>query len=84
MPEHVVTTGRPGPSILVIGDSFTERCFPIMIAQHLSRAIWVDYQECGFETKVIDKFHPDEVRWVPNERYLICGQLGFWPMSLAG
>ena len=23
MPAHVITTGRPGPTILVVGDSFT-------------------------------------------------------------
>jgi alginate O-acetyltransferase complex protein AlgJ len=67
MPDHVVTTGRPGPSILVIGDSFTERYFPIMLAQRVSGAIWVDYQECGFDAKLIDKFHPDEVGLVGTE-----------------
>ena len=43
MPAHVITTGKPGPTILVIGDSFTASYFPLMLAQHVGRAIWVHY-----------------------------------------
>ena len=31
MPDHVVDTGRPGPTIMVIGDSFTQGYFPLML-----------------------------------------------------
>jgi len=34
MPDHVVDTGAPGPTILVIGDSFTANYFPLMLSQH--------------------------------------------------
>ena len=43
MPAHVLTTGKPGPTILVIGDSFTASYFPAMLAPHVGRAIWVHY-----------------------------------------
>jgi alginate O-acetyltransferase complex protein AlgJ len=74
MPAHAVTTGKPGPTILVIGDSFTASYFPAMLASHVSRAIWVHYhdKDCGFDWTMIDRFHPDEVWWVPVERAINC------------
>ena len=72
MPDHVVDTGRPGPTIMVIGNSFTASYFPLMLSQHGGRAIWIHHHECGFDWKLIDKFRPDEVWWVPTERYLVC------------
>ena len=67
-----LTNGRPGPTILIIGNSFTANYFPIMLAQHVGRAIWIHHHECGFDWSLIDKFHPDEVWWAPTERFLIC------------
>jgi alginate O-acetyltransferase complex protein AlgJ len=72
MGDHIVTTGRPGPTIMVIGDSFTHSYFPLMLSQHGGRAIWIDHHRCGFDWKLIDKFRPDEVWWAPTERFLIC------------
>jgi alginate O-acetyltransferase complex protein AlgJ len=72
MPDHIVATPRPGPTILVIGDSFTQSYFPLMLSQHGGRAIWIHHHECGFDWKLIDKFRPDEVWWAPTERFLLC------------
>ena len=72
MPDRVVSTGRPGPTIMVIGDSFTQGYFPLMLSQHGGRFIWIHHHECGFDWKYIDKFRPDEVWWAPTERFLIC------------
>jgi alginate O-acetyltransferase complex protein AlgJ len=72
MPDHIVDTGRPGPTIMVIGDSFTQDYFPLMLSQHAGRAIWIHHHECGFDWKMIDKFRPDEVWWTPTERFLLC------------
>jgi hypothetical protein len=72
MPDHMVVTGRPGPTIMVIGDSFTQGYFPLMLSQHAGRAIWIHHHECGFDWKLIDKFRPDEVWWAPTERFLLC------------
>jgi|SRR5271165_148287 len=49
MPDHIITTERPGPTILVIGDSFTTAYFPLMLSQHAARAIWMHHQHCGFD-----------------------------------
>jgi alginate O-acetyltransferase complex protein AlgJ len=77
---RIVTTGRSGPTIMVIGDSFTAEYFTLMLAQHVGRAIWVHHRQCGFDWKLIDKFHPDEVWWTPTERFLLC-DLGVHPID---
>jgi alginate O-acetyltransferase complex protein AlgJ len=80
MPDHVVDTGAPGPTIMVIGDSFTQGYFPLMLSQHGGRAIWIHHHECGFDWKLIDKYRPDEVWWAPTERFLLC-DLGVAPVD---
>jgi alginate O-acetyltransferase complex protein AlgJ len=72
MPDHVVATGLPGKTIMVIGDSFTHSYFTVMLSQHAGRVIWIHHHHCGFDWRLIDKFHPDEVWWAPTERFLIC------------
>ncbi len=83
MPDHVVTTGKPGPTIMVIGDLFTTGYFPLMLSQHVGRAIWLHHHRCRFDWKWIDKFHPDEVWWAPTERFLICDP-GARPIGFKG
>jgi alginate O-acetyltransferase complex protein AlgJ len=72
MPDHVVTTGRAGPTVMVIGDSFTAGYFPLMLSQHVGRAIWIHHHQCGFDWKLIGRLKPDEVWWAPTERFLVC------------
>ena len=83
MPDHMITTGKPGPTIMVIGDSFTASYFPLMLSEHVGRAIWVHHRQCGFDWKLIDRFHPDEVWWAPTERFLLCDP-GVRPIDFAG
>jgi hypothetical protein len=72
MADYVATSGEPGPTIMVIGDSFTAYNFPPMLLRHAARVVWLNHRQCGFDWKWIDRFRPDEVWWVPTERYLIC------------
>jgi hypothetical protein len=81
MPDHVQVSGRPGPTVMVIGDSFTTDLFTMMLIQHVGRAIWINHQRCDFDWKWIDVYHPDEVWWAPTERFLTC-KLGLWPVGL--
>jgi hypothetical protein len=71
-PDHVIVTGRPGPTILVIGDSFTTGYFPYFLSQHVGRAVWFHHEYCGFDWSWISRIQPDEVWWTPVERYLVC------------
>ncbi len=81
--DYVQTSGNPGPTIMVIGDSFTMGFFAQMLLPHVGRVIWLHHEYCGFDWKWIDKFHPDEVWWVPVERFLVC-RPGRHPVDFAG
>ncbi len=64
--------GRSGPVILVLGNSFTAAHFAPMIAASGGRAIWLHHQFCGFDWQWIEKFQPDQVWYMPTERYFPC------------
>jgi hypothetical protein len=83
MPDWVLTSGRPGPTVMVIGDSFTASYFPPMLAEHGGRAIWLNHRQCRFDWSLIDRFQPDEVWWVPTERFLTCDE-GVRPLNFDG
>ena len=70
--DFVGTLDKPGPTIMLFGDSFTQDYFARMALQRAGRVVWLEYHKCGFDWKAIDRFHPDEVWWMPNERFLIC------------
>jgi alginate O-acetyltransferase complex protein AlgJ len=72
LPERAYTSGKSGPTIMVIGDSFTNDRFPWMLLPHVGRVVWLHHQWCGFEWKWIKRFKPDEVWWMPTERSLVC------------
>jgi alginate O-acetyltransferase complex protein AlgJ len=61
-----------GPTILILGDSFTVHHFAPMIAANGARAVWVHHQNCGFDWKWIEKFQPDQIWYLPTERYFAC------------
>ena len=83
MADHMITSGKAGPTVLVLGDSFTASYFPRMLIRHAARAIWINHHECGFDWALIDKFRPDEVWWVPTERFLVCDD-GVRPLNFDG
>ena len=51
-------------------DSFTTTTapFPPMLVEHVGRVVWQHHKSCGFDWKLIDRFQPDEVWWMPTER----------------
>ena len=69
---YVERADRPGPTIMIIGDSFTEDFFAPMVLQHAANVVWLHHQFCGFDWKWIGQFHPDEVWWMPTERSILC------------
>jgi alginate O-acetyltransferase complex protein AlgJ len=71
---HSVTAERPGPTVMIIGDSFTADFFIPMLMQHAGRVVFLHHRFCGFDWKWIVQFHPDEVWWMPAERYLVCAE----------
>ncbi len=81
--DYVATSDKPGPTIMLFGDSFTAALFDRMLLSHAGRVIWLEHHRCGFDWTAIGRFHPDEVWWMPNERFLICN-LGADPVGFAG
>ena len=81
MPDDMITTDKTGPTVLVIGDSFTTPYFPYFLSQHVRRAIWIYHHRCGFDWGLIEELDPEEVWWMPVERFLIC-DLGQHPIGL--
>ncbi len=81
-PDLLLASGAPGLTILILGDSFTQTDFPPMLSQHAARAVWLHYRHCAFHWKLIEKFRPDEVWWMPTERGLYC-EPGARPLNFA-
>jgi len=81
--DFVQTSGHPGPTILILGDSFTGAHLEPMLLGHVKRVVWLSYQHCGFDWGAIDRFRPDEVWWMPTERFLVCDP-GVRPLGFPG
>lgn len=72
-PTFLSTPEQPdGPTILVLGDSFTWARFPPLVTAKGRRFGWTRHARCSFEWKWIEELHPDEVWWMPTERFLLC------------
>ncbi len=70
--DFIETFDKPGPKILIFGDSLTLDFFPPMLLQHVGSVIWIHHEYCGFDWRVIDELRPDEVWWMPGERVFLC------------
>ena len=70
--DYQQTSGHPGPTILILGDSFTGAHFETMLLPHVGHVVWLSHEHCGFDWSAIDRFRPDEVWWMPTERFLVC------------
>lgn len=72
---HVAThavSGHPGPTILILGDSFTEHLFQRLMLRRAGTVMWLHHQRCAFDWTWIDRLRPDEVWWITTERYMPC------------
>ena len=57
-PDYLLETGEPGPTILILGNSFTQADFPQMLSQHAGRVVWLHYRHCAFDWKLDRKVSP--------------------------
>lgn len=71
-PAFVDTTLHPGPTIMVIGDSFTDSWFIEPLLLHAGRVVFSHAALCGFNWAWITRYHPAEVWYAPTERLLPC------------
>ena len=68
----LIETGRKGPTVLVIGDSFTRGFWQDYFALHAGRYIWMHHEQCGFRDSVVAAAKPDIVILAPTERQMFC------------
>ncbi|MDR3498938.1 MAG: hypothetical protein P4L72_06900 [Parvibaculum sp.] len=73
MPTYIATRqNAAGPTVMVIGDSFTRGFFLDPLMLHAKRLIWTHHDQCGFKWDLIEKWKPDLVILAPTERYVLC------------
>jgi hypothetical protein len=68
----LIETGRDGPTIVVIGDSFTRGFWQDYFAVHAKRYVWMHHEQCGFKESVVETEKPDIVILAPVERQMFC------------
>lgn len=68
----LVETGRAGPAVMVIGDSFTRVFWQDYFAAHAGKYAWMHHELCGFQLSVIDAHAPQLVVLAPAERQMFC------------
>ncbi|MFG1414192.1 hypothetical protein V5G24_24160 [Xanthobacter sp. VTT E-85241] len=69
---YAYATGHAGPSILVIGDSFSQHYWPRLLERVASRFAWMHHSACKFEWPAVERFKPDLVIYMVTERSLPC------------
>jgi alginate O-acetyltransferase complex protein AlgJ len=68
----LIATGRTGPTVLVIGDSFTRGFWQDYFILHAGKYIWMHHELCSFAIRVVESHAPDVVILAPAERQMFC------------
>lgn len=68
----LVQNARGGPSVVVIGDSFTRGFWQDYFALNAGRYAWMHHELCGFKLSVLDAQAPQLVILAPTERQMFC------------
>jgi hypothetical protein len=71
-PPFIVQGGRPGPTVLIIGDSYAAD----FVEQYFRRSgvtlAWIHQADCGFDRRIFDRAKPDFVVLMPAARLESC------------
>jgi len=68
----LIETGRAGPAVVVIGDSFTRGYWQSYFALRTGRYVWMHHEQCGFMPTVVESYAPAFVILAPTERQMFC------------
>jgi alginate O-acetyltransferase complex protein AlgJ len=68
----VVETDHAGPTVLVVGDSFTIDSLPPLFARFAGKVAWVHQDECAFDWRIVERLKPDYVLLAASEREARC------------
>ena len=61
-----------GPTVAVVGDSFTRGYWQDYFARRAGRYIWMHHELCGFRYSTLDEHAPELVVLAPAERQMFC------------
>lgn len=68
----LVETGRAGPTVLIVGNSFTINSLPPLFARFAGQVAWIHQDECAFDWRTIQRLKPDYVLLAASEREARC------------
>ncbi len=71
-PAFLIDTGKPGPTVLIVGDSFTADPMAPYFAPFVGKLAWVHEDRCAFDWRVMAKVKPDYVVFLPAAREAVC------------
>ena len=71
-PAFLIDTRKPGPTVLIVGDSFTADPMPPYFAPFVGKVAWVHENRCAFDWRVMAKVKPDYVVFLPAAREAVC------------
>lgn len=69
---YAYSTGHDGPSIMVIGDSFSQHYWTRLLEARAGRLAWMHNNACKFDWDAVAAFKPDILIYAPVERSLPC------------
>lgn len=72
LPPYAFATDHDGPSLLIIGDSFTWMLWRGFVAQRFSQFAWIFHEGCRFDWNSIERVRPEILVYAPTERQLVC------------
>ncbi|MBV9567661.1 MAG: hypothetical protein JO172_05945 [Hyphomicrobiales bacterium] len=67
-----ISSRTPGPTVLIIGDSFTAFYFPPYFARVAGRVVWMHQEDCRFDWNIVSSVKPEFVLLMPTERFARC------------
>ena len=73
VPAFLIDTGKPGSTVLIIGDSFTADSLPPYFAPFVGKVAWIHENRCTFDWRVVARVKPDYALFLPAAREAVCG-----------
>jgi hypothetical protein len=71
-PPAFLQPPQPGPTVLIIGDSYTSDFMPQYFRKTGVRLAWIHQADCRFDRRIFERVHADFVMLMPADRQEAC------------
>jgi hypothetical protein len=71
-PPAFLQPPQPGPTVLIIGDSYTSDFMPQYFRKAGVRLAWIHQADCRFDRRIFERMHADAVVLMPADRQEAC------------